>query len=288
MLDIYRSRLFNKRRKSRLAKRMSIFNRRDSMNQLPSFANISSSFAENGEANNGDPPPSGGRRFSISSSKDSFTTASAADHILQMPGQSFSMQNILSAETDRFESMINRLSLTDEDQLLSLLAEYFLSREDMSAFSCTLQASPMSLSSSKSTYSIEACQEDDLTSRMKRFSSVFGFSSLASSSSSSKKIRNRCFYASVQAHMAQAFKAMDNNFDNKLSFDEFATGVRGLLNEHAMKRVCAKSYFKFATSLVNDESCLRRLFAKLDLNNDSWIDFGKSRIVNFRSLVSAA
>ena len=192
-----------------------------------------------------------------------------------MPGQSFSMQNILSAETDRFESMINRLSLTDEDQLLSLLAEYFLSREDMAAFSCTLQASPTSLSSSKSTYSIEACQEDDLASRMKRFSSVFGFSS---SSSSSKKIRNRCFYASVQAHMAQAFKAMDNNFDNKLSFDEFSTGVRGLLSEHAMRRICAKSYFKFATSLVNDENCLRRLFAKLDLNNDSWIDFGKSRV----------
>lgn len=382
MLDIYRSRLFNKRRRSRFVKRMSIFafnNRADtpSLNAppgvvihssatnpatIPSTATTAShSLAPTAQTtglSTTTTASGGGRRFSISSSKESLTppsthtpppslTVSFADqkppqqrslaqtiarknasisvavthahpiatplhhptslHLsspIQTNGGSVSLQNILAMETDQFESMINRLSLSDEDQLLNLLTEYFLSREDPNAFSCSSAQMANSETNNttttnnirdesnepfKSTYSFP---KDDSRERrgeeyvLKKFASMNvvnmvgnrranSVSSTSSSSSSMKKIRNRCYYASVQAHMAQAFKSMDGNFDNRLSFDEFSTGLRALLNEHALRRVCAKSYLKFAVGLVNDERCLRRLFDQLDINGDGSIDFGK-------------
>lgn len=327
MLDVYRSRLFNKRRKSRFAKRMSIFafNRRDSTMPHPPSLNNMSSYG-GGDAG-GDHDHGGGksigRRFSISSSKESLDHVIIAEDVVTGPGASIisqnptavavgadsSTSNVLSMETDQFESMINRLSLADEDQLLNLLTEYFMAKEDVNLFSCTSASKTIGednsttndtipaviFNSSKSTYSIETtaavAAPNGSTSQIKRFASANEIitttttttttttignnnNSKKKTSSASKKIRNRCYYASVQAHMAQAFKSMDVNFDNRLSFQEFANGVRAMLNENAMKRVCAKSYYKFAANLVQDDTVLRRLFAKLDLNADGLIDFG--------------
>lgn len=268
ILDFYRSRLFNKRPKTRQMKRRS---RTISMFGKDQLA--TSNVSLNKVAIN----PLEERDLSSSSSKSSLNinivenrlvnqiklssatklsveqwttgTGATSSSSAHSPG----VQNTLSFEADRFEFIMNSLTLSDEDQLANLLTEYFLNKEDPNMFSC-------SMSDETKTFAASFSSLAEFTNRQRR---------------RSKRILNRCYCACIQAHMALAFKSMDSNFDNKLSFDEFSTGLRSILNEGCIKRLCTKSYQKIAINIVNDDAVLRRLFFKFDLNNDGYIDFSK-------------
>lgn len=271
MLEVYRSRIFNKRQKSRQSKRASTIHRVDSnsngslnkigqpidninLNQFSGCCDLLNDFHTGMSS-----IATGGveRRLSSSSSKASLTRNQAANS---------NHDRILSMETDQFELMLNNLTLTYEDQLLNVLTEYFLSKEDSGLYSCSRMI--------RDGESLPTSQSFDNSglSRMKKFASVSEFRENGWNKNPSG-VLNRCYYASIQAHMAQSFKAMDTNFDNRLSFDEFYNGLRTVLNENCVRKLCAKSYYKFVLNLVNDETVLKRLFAKFDVNNDEYVDF---------------
>ena len=113
---------------------------------------------------------------------------------------------------------------------------------------------------------------------------------------------NRCIFTSVQANVTQAFKNMDFDFDNKLTYIEFRCGLINILfGQNALKNgkilndkqdkkdfvldsinSTIRNEFlkcKFDTSLFYecpiDENVLFELFLRFDKNQDGVIDFGK-------------
>lgn len=287
MLEIYRSRLFNRRMtvKAMLAKRASTFYRRNSNSNgsLNKIGQMSDGLNFSQMMSYGEAPESGkkqtygttGRRLSTSSSKASLNQEQAQANDPQLT----SIQQTLSTEADRLEEVMKTLTLSDEEQLVNLLIEYFLSKEDVTMYSCSQLSDAADDSFFNSQYSIaqfSSSFEQMGLSRIKKFASMAEIKGgLTSNSSIGKRALNRCYYASIQAHMAQAFKSMDTNFDNKLSYDEFSAGIRNLLSENCVRRLCAKSYVKFVLNIISDEKVLRKLFSKFDINNDETIDFSK-------------
>ena len=126
--------------------------------------------------------------------------------------------------------------------------------------------------------------------------------------------KSRCYNTCIQIQVAQAFKNMDLDFDNKLTFHEFNKGINHLLFTNSTTSDYNKTFFKShsnqirfkkSRSLANnemarlssnennflslsssfhsstyssiDESVMQKLFLKFDLNNDGYIDFSKWR-----------
>ena len=114
---------------------------------------------------------------------------------------------------------------------------------------------------------------------------------------------HRCLYSSIQAHVTQVFKNMDFDFDNKLSYIEFRSGVINILygeGKFKLEQKSLKSKTKMRQSIISslnpsirndflkcqvdislffecpiDESILFELFLRFDKNVDGVIDFGE-------------
>lgn len=277
MLEIYRSR-FTKRMRNRTQKRSNTaYSRADSI----CMANMNSNVYGIGSILAMGPMP---LERPISSSNSSLTTTNSLTNRNAVPSppkensstekkRIIPIQKILSLETDKFEYIINNLNLCDEDRLLNILTEYFLSKEDVNSFTCSSQTTATSSEESRSSIS----SHYSLTTTSDEFQ--------ARRQNSGKKTLNRCYYASIQAHMALAFKSMDTNYDNKLSMDEFVIGIRATLNESCIRKLCAKSYQTLALSILNNTAVLKRLFRKFDLNDDCFIDFSNLKFLHIGTLV---
>jgi hypothetical protein len=53
--------------------------------------------------------------------------------------------------------------------------------------------------------------------------------------------RNRCFFTQAQLSVAQAFKSLDTDYDNKLSFKEFFRGLQNIITKNKNKPLANES-----------------------------------------------
>ncbi len=104
---------------------------------------------------------------------------------------------------------------------------------------------------------------------------------------------HRCLFTSIQANVTQAFKNMDFDFDNKLTYVEFRKGIIGLLFgkdklktttdthcilstiNHSIRNEYLKCKFDTFVKCPIDEKLIFKLFLRFDKNEDGNIDFGK-------------
>ena len=78
---------------------------------------------------------------------------------------------------------------------------------------------------------------------------------------------NRCLLTSIQIRVAQVFKAMDTDFDQKLSYFEFKKGVHGLLvnaNNSEGKNLSFQAlYFSLITIGKLSATSIKKMFSLL-------------------------
>lgn len=192
--------------------------------------------------------------------------------------------------TKRRRYRINEEPINDA-QLLFSLTQYFLQREEFENFSC---ADELNEFNSKINENGEK-QYMNTENKLRKTISMPSVSANFRKQSNHFPNFNRCYFTSVQVHVAQAFRSMDLDFDNKLSLKEFSTGINNLIKDNLIrpsrineKRTVLKdtksSYQMSRRSTKErtiDENVLRLLFLKMDLNHDGFIDYSKLNIIYF-------
>lgn len=214
------------------------------------------------------------------------TNASKYEHHLTSASsarnKSDSLKRNYSFEKKQF-TLLN--SLKNEDQLLNQLVEYFLAMEEYEKFSCIdehkstypltsvnpANARPQTLNKIRNISTNTNTPLDAGTLSTGRMRKSISTLSLRSAQNLCSK---RCYFTSIQVHVAQAFKTMDIDFDNKLSFKEFSIGIKNILNDNYHIQNENATVESGSSSIINDETILKKLFVKFDLNQDEYVDFG--------------
>lgn len=112
----------------------------------------------------------------------------------------------------------------------------------------------------------------------------------------------RCYYTSIQMFVAQIFRSMDSDFDNKLNEVDFCKGIRKLLvnnfyyeqeilenelsNDQSNYLIIPRNASKLKKTknkISVDDNLLKKLFANFDLNKDKFVDYGKFNFVMFKN-----
>ncbi|RNA23439.1 calcyphosin [Brachionus plicatilis] len=162
--------------------------------------------------------------------------------------------NVWPMNYDESKAMfkIKKTDSIDQVDLLTNLTNFFLLKKEFQDFGCRID--------------FESCQHIPRS---------VTFPLVNSSSNCS-----RCYYSSIQLYVAQIFRSMDTDFDNRLSFGEFRRGIRNLIDNIFYYEETADSQEDFTlyrrknTNKVQiDDKLLFKLFKDFDLNHDGFIDY---------------
>lgn len=181
---------------------------------------------------------------------------SLIQHVYDNPNWSL---NIWPMNYDESKAMfkIKKTDSIDHIDLLTNLTNFFLLKKEFQDFGCRID--------------YESCQH---IPRSVTFP-LINFSSNCS----------RCYYSSIQLYVAQIFRSMDIDFDNRLSIGEFQRGIRNLIdnifyyeqtsdNPEEILLHTRNSLQKKNTNKVQiDDSLLIKLFKEFDQNCDGFIDY---------------
>lgn len=181
-------------------------------------------------------------------------------HIYETPNWNL---NIWPMNYDESKAMfkLKKTDSIDQFDLLTNLTNFFLLKKEFQDFGCRMEHEP--------------CQHIPRS---------YTFPIGGSSSNCS-----RCYYSSIQLYVAQIFRSMDTDFDNRLSIGEFRRGVRNLTDnifyyeeiadnpdEVFLNRRHSPKVKKKNRNKVNiDDKLLFKLFKDFDLNHDGFIDYCK-------------
>ncbi|CAF0719357.1 unnamed protein product [Brachionus calyciflorus] len=169
-------------------------------------------------------------------------------------------------DIDRYQSVnrslfkIKKSDWIDHYDLLTNLKNFFMLKKEFRDFGCRV--------------------DYEIIPGISRSKSLSAINSIKSKNSS------RCYYSSIQIYVAQIFRSMDLDYDNRLTCFEFCKGINKLLennfcyeqnglynvnNEYSISNVKNSK----ANKISIDENLVKRLFNSFDLNGDGFVDYGE-------------
>lgn len=160
---------------------------------------------------------------------------------------------------------IKQTDSIDHIDLLTNLTNFFLLKKEFQDFGCRID--------------YESCQHipRSVTFPLANFSNNY----------------SRCYYSSIQLYVAQIFRSMDIDFDNRLSIGEFQRGVRNLIDnifyydetydsaEEILLNTKNSLQRKNNNKVQIDDKLLIKLFKDFDQNRDGFIDYCNSNLCYF-------
>jgi hypothetical protein len=125
--------------------------------------------------------------------------------------------------TRRHRSKVRRVTIDDPVDLNATLVECFLDKSQFYKSVCTVCARDKFKIDEFGKLCRVKCENKSLAKSASMPSISIHLS--LSGASTSVSSRNRCYFTQAQLCLAQTFKSLDTDFDNKISFKEFYRGV---------------------------------------------------------------
>ena len=136
---------------------------------------------------------------------------------MNKPRKSFHSYANIKKSKENDKKIKTKKVIYDEEELLKALFDYFVDPENVGCFTCANEKMRLLSAYSMSSNTHNFKQSNSMpfiSTKCLRDASV-----------------NRCYFTSIQINVAQTYKNIDFDYDNKLNYYEFNKGVKRILLE---------------------------------------------------------